>query len=265
MATLSDLMTAVATATGIPETTVFAYGRFAREKGYIAQRGHGRAAASMTPADAANLLIAIGGTGVTRDAGKATEQFRPMRGHIIDDRSEFRDSFREWQRPLGLGSGQKNVPPSFGNYLEFLVHEAATGGMARFLRTIPVSTETIRSGAPIAVIEGITLFEGTPQPKVPSQVQLGEDVQVSIKFIRTQPGIVIEFRRHWNDVQNLHVVEFSPLQSHTGPYHFRVTAEVTLNTITALGLALSGIRIPKTLRSPEDFSRFFASHELGSL
>jgi hypothetical protein len=65
MATLSDLVTTLSWATSIPEATVFAYGRFAREAGFISQSGRGKGAAKMALTDAANLLIAIGGTAIS--------------------------------------------------------------------------------------------------------------------------------------------------------------------------------------------------------
>ena len=84
MATLSELVEGLAYVTRIPEATVFAYGRFAREAGAINQKGRGRAAAEMSATDAANLLIAVGGTAVTREAGDAVRRYRPMRGSIYD-------------------------------------------------------------------------------------------------------------------------------------------------------------------------------------
>src|SRR5262244_3366259 len=82
MANLSELVSGLSVVTGVPEATVFAYGRFAREAGLIAQRGRGRGAATMGPEDAANLVIAVGGTAVTREGGEAINIYRPMRGLI---------------------------------------------------------------------------------------------------------------------------------------------------------------------------------------
>ena len=84
MASLSDLVESLSRVSGVAEATVFAYGRFAREADAIAQKGRGRGAASMTAKDAANLLIAIGGTPITREAGQAVKTFRPLsRPHTL--------------------------------------------------------------------------------------------------------------------------------------------------------------------------------------
>ena len=61
MATLSNLVSALAQVTGLPEATVFAYGRFAREAGLISQAGRGLGGAQMTATDATNLLFAVCG------------------------------------------------------------------------------------------------------------------------------------------------------------------------------------------------------------
>jgi len=268
MATLSDLVKTLAGVTGLPEATVFAYGRFAREAGLISQSGRGRGAATMTVRDAANLLIALGGTAVTRDAGKTIRQFRAMRGQIELLDYEFADSFSEWLKPLtGLRKLQKGIiSTNFGEFLEFLIHEAGTGRLARFLRTIPTGELLDPEKWDLNLhYDPHQLFdEGIFKVKAPSEVDVGLDVLLSIKFERASPQIDVEFRRYWVFEDDLLLMQFNPRKSHVSEQpHFSVTAEVSLNTITALGFALLDIRIPHTLHSPEDFSRFFAKHELG--
>jgi hypothetical protein len=266
MATLSDLVAVLSLVTGLPEATVFAYGRFAREAGLIGQHGRGRAAATMTVRDAANLLIALAGTAVTREAGKAISKFRPMCGRIVLLDEEFADAFCEWLKPLGTEKLQRllPLPVRFGDFLEFLIQEAGTGALARFLRTIP--TADIIDPEKWETSGGYNtdqLFhDGILGVKPRDETEIGIDVLLSTKFIRTKPRIDVEFKRYWDGPQDLLLIEFYPRRPHVSePDHFGVTAEVSLNTITALGLALSGIRIPRTLRSPEDFSRFFAKFE----
>src|SRR5215471_16707790 len=101
MATLSDLVTALAGVTGLPESMVFAYGRFARQAGLISQKGRGRSAAAMTLTDAVNLLIAVAATGVTREAGSAVESFRSLKqGRLYDLAGGLSTALLRWLEPL---------------------------------------------------------------------------------------------------------------------------------------------------------------------
>src|SRR5262249_35024787 len=136
MANLSELVSGLSVVTGVPEATVFAYGRFAREAGLIAQRGRGRGAATMGPEDAANLVIAVGGTAVTRESGEAIKIYRPMRGVIFDFEDSLRDMFLTWLKPLGLEivdqgefGKQYVLNTDFGSFLEFLICEAGQGDL----------------------------------------------------------------------------------------------------------------------------------------
>ena len=59
MAKLSDLISTLADAVDMPETTVGAYARRLRKAGKLSTGGRGFGGAEMTPRDAANLLIAV--------------------------------------------------------------------------------------------------------------------------------------------------------------------------------------------------------------
>lgn len=68
MALASELVEAIADATGIEHRTMARYARFAREAGLLSQSGRGNSAAQMRPKDAANLLICLLTNGVAQDA-----------------------------------------------------------------------------------------------------------------------------------------------------------------------------------------------------
>jgi catechol 2,3-dioxygenase-like lactoylglutathione lyase family enzyme len=147
VATLNDLVGVLAEATGIPSSTVFAFGRFAREGGFISQRGRGRSAAEMTVYDAANLLIAIGGTSVTRDAAETIDFYNRLQATAVitpivnGDPEEVRKEAYQCLRPLMvLRVGQKyRLGANLGYTLAFLIERAGSGELQRLLHTEPGS------------------------------------------------------------------------------------------------------------------------------
>ena len=78
MAFFSDLVRAVAQAEGMDEMTVTGIGQYLRDEGMITKGGRGRSAARMSSQDAANLLIAVNGTALAKDAPKAVNAFRAL-------------------------------------------------------------------------------------------------------------------------------------------------------------------------------------------
>ena len=135
MATLSHLVTAMAWATGVPRSKVFAYGRFAREGRLIAQKTRGPGAALMGVRDAANLLIAVCGTDITRSASDTIKKLRPLKGTVHTHSS----SALAWLSPLGLGLREDLavLKPDLGSFLEFLIQSSASGALYSFLSKIP--------------------------------------------------------------------------------------------------------------------------------
>ncbi len=78
MATLSQLVTAIATAEGIDAERVAAIGRAIREDGLIRTSGRGTSAAQMEEGDAANLLIATNTADTARTASAAVKEYRKL-------------------------------------------------------------------------------------------------------------------------------------------------------------------------------------------
>ena len=82
MALISDLVSAIAEVEGLPEESVNLVARYAREAGYLSQGARGRNAPRATVADAANLLIAVNGSGcVVKEAPQAVELYRDLICH----------------------------------------------------------------------------------------------------------------------------------------------------------------------------------------
>jgi hypothetical protein len=78
MATLSELVKAIAQIEGIEPATVSLIARNVREAGLISTRGRGLSAAKMSLADAANLLIAVNATVTAREAPDTVRKYRRL-------------------------------------------------------------------------------------------------------------------------------------------------------------------------------------------
>ncbi len=105
---LSDLVRAVAEATGDPESTVTVVARSLREAGLIATGGRGRSGAKMTPRDAASLLLGVGSPG---DNTKAAETVRLVGELKLESFGELPNrpyglSLKKHGDDLGLVQGQ---------------------------------------------------------------------------------------------------------------------------------------------------------------
>jgi hypothetical protein len=266
MATLSELVACVARATRIPEATVFAYGRFSRESGRITQKGRGRAAAEMSATDAANLLIAIGGTSVTRGAGQAIRKYRPMRGDIYDfSPGSIKDVILRWLNPLGLELADQResgtdyrLKADFGEFMEFVLIQAASGELQDLLRKIPTAeipddlwAEWTRAGSEYLQESMDTLVEkGVVKIKSPDRIRFGEDVELAITFVRTQPRVDVEFKRMWEGAETVFQVTFYPPRREPSGFEgLRVAATLTQHAIFGAARILTGQRAPKALKS----------------
>jgi hypothetical protein len=253
MATLQDLVTVLSWATAVPEATVFAYGRFAREAGLISQGGRGRGGARMTVRDAANLVIALGGTATTREAGATINRFRPMHGTIYAFRLETR--VLDWLSPLGV---QKKGPDEtlsarFGKFLEFLLQEAGSGRLHAFLSSIPSLTlpdEYSPSSSEILLSSKVEEIlqrakNGTVEPR---------DAVLYIEFDRSTPMARIRLERWWGVPETVMEIDFHPSRASvtrfSRPMDFFLTARFSAATLAALAITLSDREIPQNLSYP---------------
>lgn len=283
MATLSDLVEAVAGVTGVPRATIFAYGRFARQAGAIGQSGRGRNAAAMTVADAANLLIAIGGTGVTREAGATIETFRALRNGRC---YFFLDSLDLGSGAAALGAGigflanygvrpsdragdhSVKIPGDFGPFLEFLIGSTIDGTLAALFHDIPAAEipsdvwqkwlsekgNRHRHKSMDQLIE-----EGLITPCAPADLQFGEHINVEIRFNRLVPSVEIEFVRLWDSPQVVAAITFGPDRGGKalGQHRLQLAASFTQHTLAAVALVIKNMVRPPSIRSLKAIDEFF--------
>lgn len=122
MAKLSALIPAVANSLGLPEKTVAIYARHLREARLISTGGRGPGGAEMTPQDCANLLVAILGGNLAKDAALTVQHYAslPAGGDEQRDRWEL-ESFKI---PELITLQERH---SFGAALEALIASAKDG------------------------------------------------------------------------------------------------------------------------------------------
>lgn len=274
MATLSELVEATSLLTGVPEATVFSYGRFAREGGNIGQGGRGRGGAQMTLTDAANLLIALCGTDTAREAGSAIGVFRPLKGSIYDFDQELAHRFLTWLKPLGLEvldqrefGTDYGLKANFGAFLEFLLSQAWSGELEQLMLSVPVAEVPIELWAQWKREKSPNLHrnledlieEGLVRTKAPEELRFGDDLEVRIAFVRKYPRIDVEFRRMWSDQPSTPFqISFLPKRFPHKRHDLEVSATITQNTFIALGLIISGRLKPSALRQKDAINRLFA-------
>lgn len=277
MATLSSLVEAVAGVTGLPTATVFAYGRFARQAGVIGQSGRGRSAAEMSFADAANLLIAIGGTGVTREAGSTVETFRNLKnGRFYDFQGpDFLTAAISFFAGHGIrpdsspGTRGAKIPGDFGKFFEFLINSTLTGQLADLFRQVPAAeipsdlwaqwisekNNPHRHKRIEDLIKG-----GLIKPHEPESLKFGEHINVEIRFSRLVPSVEIEFLRDWDGPQVLGLVTFGPDRGGKakGAHRLQITAGFTQHTLAAVALVVDDKVSPSAVATLKPVEALFA-------
>jgi len=274
MATLSDLVTALAAVTGMPEATVFAYGRFARQAGLISQKGRGRSAASMSVTDAANLLIAVGATDVTREAGIAIKNFRTLeRGRLYEFSPELSHAILPWLEPLGIkalgpGQGEYEVRGNFGRFFEHLIMGTVTGALSAVFRRIPVAEIPNKLWSKWKRSKSVHLHEsmerlvekGLVKPKIPSELFFGEDISLEVNFSRLVPAVEIDFRRVWDSPQTVFLITFGPERGaqSRAPHDMRLIATITQHTLAGVGLVQADMVRAAAVRSYRPMDVLFA-------
>jgi hypothetical protein len=255
--------------TGLPEATVFAYGRFAREGGEIEQKGRGRGAAKMTVRDAANLLIAVAGTSVTRDAPSAIRDFRNMTAAVHVYRESFEPRFEAWLEPIGVERvrGMTLLKGNFGSFLEFLIAQAGTGGLAQLLRDIPTTEipkklwRKWKGNWPAPSVDEL-VEKGHIKIRPRKDVSLGDHVQLRIVFDRSLPMVDVEIERDWDTVEDLLLIRFGAATIHPSDLisyasDYRIAGMLTQHTLMTLGLTVTDEHVPVGLRRQAEFGKFF--------
>jgi hypothetical protein len=279
MATLSDLVKAVSAVTRLPEATVFAYGRFARQAGLIQQKGRGRSAASMSIVDAANLLIAVAATGVTKDAGRVVETFRSLRnGHFYNFMGEgdvrLVSAAGDWLRKTGMGQPHDlngfRIPGTFGSFFEFFIESILNGELANIFKLIPVAEipddlwRSWKRGENPHLKESMDelVAKGLVKPKNPAELVFGEDINLEVKFSRLVPAVEIEFLRMWdNSPQVVFSIMFGPERGaqSRGAHDMRLIATYTQHILAGVGLVQANMVRAAAVRSYKPMDSLFAS------
>jgi hypothetical protein len=269
MATLSDLVTALAGVTGLPEATVFAYGRFARQAGLISQKGRGRSAAAMSVTDAANLLIAVRATDVTREAGTAIKNFRTLeRGRLYDFSPGLSSAILPWLEPLGIKSVKPResafeVRGNFGSFVEHLIIGTVTGSLSSVFRRIPCELwSKWKRSKSVHLDESMELLveKGLVKPKAPSELEFGEDISLEVNFSRLVPAVEIEFSRMWESPETVFLITFGPERGaqSRAPHDMRLIATVTQHTLAGIGLVQADMVRAAAIRSYKPMDALFA-------
>lgn len=259
MATLNELTETLAYATGLQRATAFAYGRFAREAGYISQKGRGANAALMTFKDAANLLIAVGGTGTTREAGETIETFRALEG-LSTGRLE--EPLAEWLKPLGLrkitkfGEKLPLLDADFGTFIEFMMRDASTGRLNDVLRSLPVAEIDPRTFNRYLLKPNSTetlLADSRVARKPPSEIAIGweKDVWIELEFSRTNPTVWIHLRRNAMRTEDVCSIMFRPRKV-IGQRDMAVTTSFTQTTVAALAYCVTNGPLPRHARNMDE-------------
>jgi hypothetical protein len=117
MASLSDLVIAIAEAEGLDQPTVALIARYVREAGFIRKKGRGPSAASMAAADAASLLIAINASTSAIGAREVVPVYRDLVGFKYENEGGITARYvKDWRR--------SQINGTFGEALELLIKSA---------------------------------------------------------------------------------------------------------------------------------------------
>jgi hypothetical protein len=183
MATLSSLVSIVARVSGLPESTVFSYGRFAREAGLISQAGRGLGGAQMKATDAANLLLAVSGTRITKEAANAIKALKPLQGAVEYFRQS--DGLAAWMEHYSSFAMSQTGKPNLelGTFVSFLITEACTGAFEKFLRSLLIYDAPLRTDAIFEKVR--SQFEADRNSlrfKSADKIDIIEDIKVTFMF-----------------------------------------------------------------------------------
>lgn len=153
MATPGQMVKKVSETLGVPEATVTVYDRALAEAGYRSKGGRGRSAAKMTAVDVANLLIAVAGTSVAKDAVQAVAEYSclPSRDAEVNARID-NQSYQSngnapsyWNLKAFPITSLQCLPPnhSFRDALVALILSAADGSLEKTIHSLNSSEDNI--------------------------------------------------------------------------------------------------------------------------
>jgi hypothetical protein len=175
MATLTELVEAVAEAEGMDSATVALIARYAREAGFIQKKGRGPSAAHMGVADAANLLIAVNASGLAQDARVVIPLYRDL---IV---AEY------------LWVEKRRIPNDgfFGNALELIIQSAIDGELPNTLVSREVPT-VVRDAFHQGTIE-MSIGFSRPEPRGEIAITVSSPLESPGGFGMSGTGLPLYF------------------------------------------------------------------------
>jgi hypothetical protein len=245
MTTLSTLVSVFARVTGVPEATVFAYGRFAREAGLISQGGRGLGGAQMTVTDATNLLFAVCGTRITRDAGKSIVALRSLPGEIVDSSySRIPKEFKSFIDSLKTVVAKKNSDGRFrlGDFVDYLINEVRSGEFESIIRSLIIYDVPPITKYPDPVFEeAVETFSRNREQlpiKTSESIDRYEDIRMLLEFSSTlnRASFRIDYNQFFGD--DTVDIRFERIVSPRPGGDLSTESYVSQRTIFALGDAL---------------------------
>lgn len=136
MASPGQLVKVTAEVLGIPEPTVVLADRFLSEAGLRSKSGRGRGAAKVTVDDAANLLIALTGSPLPKDAVENVENYAGL--PLSDLRSDHRRA-ETWLLPSFPVTHLQALKPNhtFHDAVSAFIRAASDGSLSAAIAAIP--------------------------------------------------------------------------------------------------------------------------------
>lgn len=138
----------IAEASGIPEATVTVHDRNLADAGLRTKGGRGRSAAKMSATDVANLLVAVAGSSMVKDAVQTVEDYSalPSRSGSTSLRKDSQSFHHSGNSPPGWDLSSFPVPAlqslpanhSLRDALVALIEAAADGSLEAAADSLPV-------------------------------------------------------------------------------------------------------------------------------
>ena len=235
----------------------------------------------MTVTDAANLLIAIAGTSVTREAGSAIKTFRKLRngrcyffqkGHarFLIKGIEFLADGVGVDGEHSERGGPVAIQGEFGEFFELIIKSTLDGKLAELFSHIPtaeIPDELWRKwrakGGDLANCYKSMdelIKEGLVFPYPVQELEFGEHISLEIKFSRLVPAVEIEFVRVWDQPETVASITFGPERGGKarGQHRLQLEAGFTQHTLAAVALVIGNRVRPSSIHTLKAVDGLFA-------
>lgn len=148
MASPGEMVKRIAETFGAPEATVTLHDRNLADAGLRTKGGRGRSAAKMSATDVANLLVAVAGSSMVKNAVQTVEDYSglPSRGDEVSIRNDARSDSNDGNPPSSWGLSAFPIPAlqklpashSFRDAIVALIEAAADGSLREAVDNLPV-------------------------------------------------------------------------------------------------------------------------------